>query len=148
MQEALIWWSSQEKRLRSIPQLLLWSIWKWRNCLVFQNGKENKKPVLDKILATIHPSQQRCYYSSLPTRMTDHKIKNKISRNNAVLQMGFPRALFDGASQQGTCACGVYIEMNEEQKISIYWNGGKGMNNKAEAMAFAGLLQLGTFFNI
>lgn len=137
MQEALIWWSSQKRVLRSIPQLLLWLVWKWRNSLVFQDEKENKKPVLDKIIST---------HSSLPFKMTCHKNKN--SKEQCSLQMGFLQDLFDGASQQGIFSCGIHIEMNEEWQIFIYWNGGKGKNNKVEAMALASLLHFGTCLNI
>lgn len=62
--------------------------------------------------------------------------------------MSYPQAFFDGAAQRGLCACGCFISMNEDQHFSIYWNGGNGSNNKAEAMALAGLLQFSSFLNI
>jgi len=61
--------------------------------------------------------------------------------------LGFPRAYFDGAAQNGICACGVYIITKEDQQFSIYWNG-EGTNNKVEAMALSGLLQFSIFLNI
>jgi len=36
----------------------------------------------------------------------------------------------------------------EDQQIAIYWNGGEGTNNKAEAMALSGLFLFSIFLNI
>lgn len=44
--------------------------------------------------------------------------------------------------------CGVYIIPKEGQQIEIYWNGGVGSNNKAEAMALASLLSFCDFLDI
>lgn len=61
---------------------------------------------------------------------------------------GIPRAFFDGASQQGICACVVFIIPAVGQKYEIYWNGGTGTNNKVEVMALAGLLSISDFLNL
>lgn len=55
---------------------------------------------------------------------------------------------FDGASKNGRCGGGVYIHLAKEQSYHIYWNGGMGTNNRAEAMALHGLLIFCTFLGI
>lgn len=68
---------------------------------------------------------------------------------SSVLQsLLFPRAHFDGAARDGTCACVVFIALSNNLHFSIFWNGGKGTNNKAEAMALHGLLILCSFMDI
>lgn len=42
----------------------------------------------------------------------------------------YPCAYFDGAAQHGSCACGVFIIIEEGQVYDIHWNGGVGTNNK------------------
>lgn len=42
----------------------------------------------------------------------------------------------------------LYIIPGEDQYIDTFWHGGKGTNNKAEAMALAGLLKFCDFLNI
>lgn len=55
---------------------------------------------------------------------------------------------FDSAAQHGTCACGVFIIMEEGQVYDIHWNGGAGTNNKAEVMALVGLLSICDFLGL
>jgi len=59
-----------------------------------------------------------------------------------------PRAFFDGAEDNGICGCGVHIITNENYHFLIHWNGGKGSNSKAEAVALAGLLSFCLFLNL
>ena len=60
----------------------------------------------------------------------------------------YPCAYFDGDAQHGTCACGVFIIIEEGQVYYIHWNGGDGTNNKAEVMALAGLLSICDFLGL
>lgn len=59
-----------------------------------------------------------------------------------------PCAYFDGAAQQGICACGVVISIENTQAIEVCWNAGPGTNNRAAAMALVGLLSISNFFEI
>ena len=59
-----------------------------------------------------------------------------------------PRAFFDGAEQEGHCGCGVFILVSEICHFHLFWNGSRGSNTKAEAMALAGLLQLCFFLDL
>lgn len=59
-----------------------------------------------------------------------------------------PRDFFDGAKQNGICGCGVHFLANEKCHFLIHWNGGKGSNSKAEAMAVVGLLSFCLFLNL
>lgn len=63
-------------------------------------------------------------------------------------QLLFPRTHFDGGTKDGKCACGVYIGLSRELQYFMFWNGGKGTNNKAEAMALHDLLILSSFMDI
>lgn len=60
----------------------------------------------------------------------------------------FPKAFFDGAEQQDSCGCGILIMVDENTQFSIHWNGGRGSNSKAEAMALTGLLNFCLFLNL
>lgn len=51
-----------------------------------------------------------------------------------------PRAYFDGAAQNDIYGCGVYMFMEDNMQYQICWNGGRGSNIKAEALALASLL--------
>lgn len=59
-----------------------------------------------------------------------------------------PRAFFDGAEKHGSCGCGFHILADEDTQFLIFWNGGRGTNNMAEAMALAGLLNFCLFLNL
>lgn len=80
---------------------------------------------------------------SSSTKLTcfSHNLSEFLSAN-------LPCAFFDGAAQQGICACDVLIRTTEEQVIEIYWNAGSGSNNKAEPVALTGLLSFCNFLNI
>jgi len=104
---------------------------------VFQNIQEDFQLVSEKIISL---------YNFLPPKIIQHK--NKKIREHKISQMSFPRDFFDGAPQNSICACSIFISMNEDHNFSIHWNGGKGTNNKAEAMALSGLLHFNTFLNI
>ena len=68
--------------------------------------------------------------------------------SSALLPLSFPRAHFVSAAKDDICACGVFIAISEDLYFSIFWNGGKGTNKKAEAMALHGLLSFCTFMDI
>lgn len=137
VKEAIRWWGTQKVTLRSIPLLLFWYVWKKRNNAIFREGKGSHLPVSDQIISM---------YLSIPKKESANK--NHRPGNFSVQQMGYPRAFFDGAAQRGLCACGVYISMCDDLHYSIYWHGGRGTNNKVEAMALAGLLPFTSFLNI
>lgn len=78
-----------------------------------------------------------------------HKLNNQIPPDlRSTDHSSFSVAFFDGAAQRGSCGCGFFIMMNEYTHFSTYWNGGFGSNNKAEAIALAGLLKLCIFLEI
>lgn len=67
--------------------------------------------------------------------------KNRNGRSQmALVTMTSPCAYFDGVAQHGMRTCGVYINPADSQAFEIYWNSRPGSNNRAEAVALAGLL--------
>ena len=69
-------------------------------------------------------------------------------RPTTSMTTGSPCAFFDGTGQHGICSCGVYIKIAGDQAIEIYWNAGPSSNNRAEAVALAGLLSFCNFLDI
>lgn len=49
-----------------------------------------------------------------------------------------PAIFFDGAFVDGNIGCGVWIKLFDRERYHIFWNGGPGINNKAEIMALWG----------
>lgn len=137
LKEAFEWWSNLKSDWRPILLLTFWAIWKWRNRALFQNNKENYNTFYESILSQYYFG----YSSNTLQRFGKLKTKN-------LDPTGIPRAYFDGAAQNGICACSVFIITMENQHIDIFWNGGKGSNNKVEAMALAGLLIFCDYLNI
>lgn len=64
------------------------------------------------------------------------------------MSSSLPRAFFDGAEQNGICGCGFLILADKDSLFSIHWNGGRGTNMLAEAMALAGLMSFCLFLNL
>ena len=137
IKDAFQWWSEMRTEWRLIPLISIWAIWKWRNRALFQDRKESYTLVLDSIL------------SHHPIRSPPHSHFNLKKHVGSSMDLSIlPRAYFDGATMNGICACGVLIIPCEYQHIQISWNGGKGSNNKVEAIALVGLLSFSDFLNI
>lgn len=134
--DALQWWSSQKTEWRPIPLLVFWFVWKWRNKRIFENGKEDFGHIYDKIIP---------FYSTI---LLDFPHQTRSQHISATIQFSNPWAHFDGASKEGVCGCGVYLHMAKDMQYYIYWNGGMGTSNRAEAMALHGLLIFCTFLEI
>lgn len=60
----------------------------------------------------------------------------------------WPRAFFDGAEQKGICGCGFVLMTNPGCTFYVHWNGGRGTNMMAEAMALGGLLSMCLFLDL
>ena len=133
----LLWCSVQKLTWRRIFILALWNIWKWRNYIIFNDSKISSSEIYFKVVAA---------FEALPQKSINHKRVD--SSAQSLESFPFPKAYFDGAEQQGTCGCGNLIMVNEKTQFSIHWNGGRGSNSKAEAMALAGLLKFYLFLDL
>lgn len=134
---AFDWWSGQRDSWRSFIIIVLWCAWGWRNNTIFKEAKEPLKDILQHIILI---------YDFVLKKLPKLKVVN---RNGQVVSLfRSPRAFFDGATQQNSCGCGVFIIMDENFQYSLSWNAGKGTNSMAEAKALAGLLAFCIFFNI
>jgi len=143
-------WGSMKKDWRATPLLALWGIWKRRNGKIFSSKVDTSSYVTDSIVAL--------YYSlDIHGKINNIQGRNYESSRDRYESSGRPRsssisttpcAYFDGAAQQGICACGVVISIENAQAIEICWNAGPGTNNRAEAMALAGLLTINNFLEI
>lgn len=148
--EAFKSWCSMKKEWRTISILTIWSIWKWRNDMIFNSKKDTNIFVVVSIISL---------YNVLDIAGTHRNRKErgqKATANREGIGMSpttstttsSPCACFDGAAQHGICSCGVYIKIAGDQAIEIYWNAGPGSNNRAEAVALAGLLSFCNFLDI
>lgn len=104
LKESLDWWSSQKESSRPIPQLVLSSIWKWRINILFENKKKGFGVVFENIISL---------YNSIPDKFSRNN-KEK-SKEHSTYLMVFPRAYFDGTTQNVLCGCGVLIVMDDEK---------------------------------
>lgn len=132
-----MWYSEQSESCRAVFIFSVWCIWKWRNSLIFKD----KNPSLQEILLQIS-----YIYEAIPIPPLKQKKQFIIDPHLDISSV--PRAFFDGAEQNGACGCGFFIIIDKDTNFSIFWNGGRGTNNSAEAMALAGLLYFCLFLNL
>lgn len=135
--DAFFWWSQQKVIWRPLFIICLWSIWKARNNSIFNIIICSPVDIFSKVVLS---------YESLPSKAP--KVKGDVLPSGPQDIPSFPCAFFDGAERRGICGCRVFILINDSCHFSIHWNGGKGSNSKAEAMALAGLLYFWSFLDI
>lgn len=135
--DMILWCNVQKLTWRRIFILSLWNIWKWRNNIIFNGTKISSSEIIFNIVAA---------FEALPQKSINHKRVD--SSDQSMERCPFPMAFFDDVEQQGTCGCGILIMINENTQFSIHWNGGRGSNSKAEAMALAGLLKFCLFLDL
>lgn len=98
LKEAFEWWCNMKSEWRPILLLTLWAIWKWRNQALFQNSKENYHYVFEYIISL---------FSACKSPIIHQRVRKPQACN--MDPTNIPHEYFDGAAQNGYCACGVFI---------------------------------------
>lgn len=133
--DAFYWWSQQKVIWRSMFIICLWSIWKARNNSIFNSIHCFPADIFSKVMLS---------YGSLPFKAP--KEKEDVLPSGPLVSPSFHMRIFWWCWT--VCGCRVYILINESCHFSIHWNGGRGSNSKAKAMALDGLLYFCSFLDI
>lgn len=139
-----------KKEWRAIPLLAIWAILKWRNGKIFNSKKESNISIATSIISLYNTLELAGTHRNRKERGEKATVNREGTRMRCTTSMtlGSPRTYFDGAAQHGICSCGVYIKIAGDQAIEIYWNAGPRSNNRAEAVALAGILSFCNFLDI
>jgi hypothetical protein len=136
VEENLKNWFLQFPKLRHIPFLVCWGIWKFRNKIMFENwNRLDQMIVLNIILSfkeyTVKEDKDKLDFILNPIYFDDNPI-------------GF----FDGAAVGNNCGIGLYLKISSEHTVKAHFAGGTGNNMKAELLGLWGILLLSSFFTI
>jgi ribonuclease HI len=126
----LLQWFTNYPKMRFIPFLVCWRIWKYRNKILFENWHREDLRIITKILLDIQ----------------EHKGTKEVNKVEYILSPIYfddkPIGFFDGVVVNDHCGAGIYIKLNSEHSFKALFAGGKGNNMKAEILGLWGLLFL------
>jgi hypothetical protein len=121
-------WFTQYTKMRHIPFLVIWGIWKYINKILFENWWRQDSRIVTKILLTIK----------------EHKGSGEVDKFNYILNPVFfdenPIRLFDGATVDNNCGINIFLKINSDHFYRAHFAGGKGNNMKDEILGLWGLL--------
>lgn len=126
VEEVILKWSLFGKA--TIHIFLTWCIWRNKNSLIFEGKCVSFEQLSFKIVGFY---LEFAYYK---VRKGIRVPSFPIIDGNSVV--GF----FDGASQMGSCGCGLYIKLSSSHVIYGWFGGGEGTNTRVELLAYWGLL--------
>jgi hypothetical protein len=136
IEENLKLWFLQFPKLRHIPFLVIWGIWKFRNKILFENWNRLDPMIFTKIILSIK----------------DYTVKEEEDRMEYILNPIFfydtPIGFFDGAADDSVCGIGIYLKITSDHIVKAYFAGGNGNNMKVELLGLWGLLLLSSSFSI
>lgn len=119
-----------------LPIFISWIIWFTRNEVIFQNLKPDAVQCVKSV----------CYLlQNYPEEEHGKKVVSEGTFSFAVSQ---PVLFFDGAAQDGLCATGRVIYINDHHHFSLRLNGGRGTNMKAEILALWVVLKVANSFGL
>jgi ribonuclease HI len=126
----LLQWFTNYPKMRYIPFLVCWRIWKYRNKILFENWQREDLQIITKILLDIQ----------------EHKGSEEVIKVEYILSPIYfddkPIGFFDGVVVNDYCGAGIYIKLNYDHSYKAHFAGGKGNNMKAEILGLWGLLFL------
>jgi hypothetical protein len=128
LERNLLHWFTKYPRLKFIPFLVSWRIWKYMNKMLFENWKREDARIISSILLDIKE-----YKGTGEEEKVDYIL-------NPVFFDEKPIGFFDGAVVNDNCGAGIYIKISAHHVYKAYFAGGKGNNMKAEILGLWGLL--------
>jgi len=119
LEDNLLNWFLVFLKHRSVPLLVSWGIWRYRNKILFENFSRNDSELCLRIVKVVkefpYSSEGDTFDFILsPTYFGDRRI-------------GF----FDGATAGGDCGIGVFLKLSQVHFLKIHLNVGSGTNVKA-----------------
>jgi hypothetical protein len=136
IEENLNLWFIQFPKLRYIPYLVIWGIWKFKNKILFENKNRLDPMIHTKIILSFK------YYSVKEEEDIMEYILNPIFFYDT------PIGFFDGATDDKVCGIGIYLKITADHTVKAQFAGGNGNNMKAKLLGLWGLLLLSTKFSI
>ena len=129
LEENLLHWFTQYPRMRYIPFLVIWGIWKYKNKILFENWKRE-----DSIIITL----------KIFLDIKEHKGAREEDKCDYILNPVFfdenPIGFFYGAAVEDKCGIDIYIKVNSYHSYRAHFVGGKGNNMKEEILGLWDLL--------
>jgi ribonuclease HI len=136
IEENLKFWFLQFPKMRHIPFLVIWGIWKFRNKILFENWNRQDSMIVTKIILSIKD------YTDIAEEDRFEYILNPIFFDDT------PIGFFDGAVVDNVCGIGIYLKITPDHLVKAYFAGGNGNNMKAELLGLWGLLLLSSRLSI
>jgi hypothetical protein len=128
--ENLKLWFIQYPKMRHIPFLVIWGIWKYKNKILFENWNRQESRIVTKIILSIK----------------EHTDNSEDDNFEYILSTVFfydtPIGFFDGAVDDYLCGIGIFLKITLGHFFRAYFVGGNGNNMKVELLGLWGLLLL------
>jgi ribonuclease HI len=136
LEDNLVLWFTKYPKMRHIPFLVIWGLWKYRNKILFENMLRQDSRIVTNILLSISELNEAC------------EVDNMEVMFNPIYFDDSPIGFFDGASVDGVCGIGFFLKINPDHLFRGHFAGGKGNNMKEEIMGLWGLLHFATGLSI
>jgi hypothetical protein len=119
LERNLLHWFIKYPRLRCIPFLVSWRIWKYMNKIMFENGQREESRIISRILMDIKEFKDIGEDDKVDTILNPVYFDEK------------PIGFFDGATVNDKCGIGIFLKLCAQHVYKAYFAGGKGNNMKA-----------------
>ena len=118
LERNLFHWFIKYPRMRFIPFMVSWIIWKYRNKILFENWKREDSMTISRILFDIKE-----FKGTREVDKVDFILNPVFFYQNLI---GF----FDGATVNDNYGVGIYIKLSAQHNYKAYFARGKGNNMK------------------
>lgn len=134
--EALLRWTRRSLDTVQIPIFISWALWFTRNSSIFQDMELDVSSCGFLALKLLH---------QYPVDTTSTVVRS-IGQFSFIVNQ--PILFFDGAAQNGYCAAGGVIYLNQDHFFTLRLNCGLGSNMKAELLALWCVLRCANSFGL
>jgi hypothetical protein len=112
-------WFTKYPKMKHIPFMVTWGIWKYINKLFFENWPRQDSRIITNILLSIKE-----HNGAGEDDKVDHILNPLYFDDN-------PIGFFDGAVVDNRCGIGIFLKINTEHHYRAHFAGGQGNNMKA-----------------
>jgi hypothetical protein len=118
IEENLRHWFFKLPKLRHIPFLVFWGIWKFRNKIMFENLNRFDPMINIKIILSFK----------------EYSVKEDEDKLDLILNPIYfddnPIGFFDGAAAENMCGIGIFLKLSYRHTVKAHFTGGTGNNMK------------------
>jgi ribonuclease HI len=136
LEDNLLKWFIKYPKLRHIPFMVIWGIWKYRNKRLFENWARQDSSIGKKNLLSIQEFHDETKPDSLDYILSPVYFDDS------------PIGFFDGAATENRCGIGICLKLSSDHIYQAYFAGGEGSNMKAEIQGLWGLLHLASLLSL